>query len=134
MNIERLVSEGRISRKQRKKAKTTLGTLEREFMDAADSGEDIQMLITRVQLKIEPECDRMTTICPLGDPKKNAFNGLIQEEKWMRVRNGITMDSGCSVFVMPSDWLTKFALKESEGSKSGQTYVAVAKEWQTHSG
>ena len=70
----------------------------------------------------------MTSICPLGEQDKGALSGLIKEGKWMRVRNGITMDSGCAVFVMPSDWLTMFALEESEGSKAGQTYVAAAKD------
>ena len=44
------------------------------------------------------------------------------------VKNGITMDSGCSVFVMPSDWLKMFPLRESEGSRKGQEYTAAAKD------
>ena len=38
------------------------------------------------------------------------------------------MDSGCSVFVIPSGWLKMFAIRESEGSKRGQTYHAAAKD------
>lgn len=38
------------------------------------------------------------------------------------------MDSGCAVFLVPSDWLTMFELEESEGSRAGQTYVAAAKD------
>ena len=68
----------------------------------------------------------MTSICPFGEPDKNAFNGPIIEGKWMRVRNGITIDSGYAVVVVPSDWLTMFALEESEGSRVGQTCVAAA--------
>ena len=45
----------------------------------------------------------------------------------MRIRNGITMDSGSSVFVIPSNWLKMFPLVESEGSRNGQTYKAAAK-------
>ena len=37
------------------------------------------------------------------------------------------MDSGASVFVMPSDWLEMFELRDSVGSLKGQTYVAAAK-------
>ena len=37
------------------------------------------------------------------------------------------MDSGCSVFVIPSNWLKMFPMKESEGSRRGQAYVAAAK-------
>ena len=53
--------------------------------------------------------------------------GLIDEGRYYRIRNGVTMDSGCSVFVMPSGWLSMFELKESEGSKRGQTFQAAAK-------
>ena len=56
------------------------------------------------------------------------FKGFIKEGKWMRVRDGITMDSSCAVPMMPSDWLTMLALAESEGSKACQTYVAAAKD------
>ena len=40
----------------------------------------------------------------------------------------MTMDSGASVFVMPSSWLDMFELRESVGSRKGQTYVAAAKD------
>ena len=36
------------------------------------------------------------------------------------------MDSGCSVFVMPTGWLSMFEIEESEGSKRGQTFQAAA--------
>ena len=39
----------------------------------------------------------------------------------------MTMDSGSSVFVIPSGWLKMFAMRESAGSKRGQTYQAAAK-------
>ena len=45
----------------------------------------------------------------------------------MRIKNGITMDSGSSVFVTPSGWLTMFLLEEPEGSRRGQTHTAAAK-------
>ena len=125
-DIGRLVTEGRLGNQQGKKLMAKLGELETEFMKAADDGEDVEVIIKRIQLRIEEECDGMTSICPIGGSGE-AFNGLIKEGKWMRVRNGITMDSGCSVFVMPSDWLTMFALEESAGSRSGQTYTAAAK-------
>ena len=43
----------------------------------------------------------------------------------MRIKNEITMDSGCSVSVIPTGWLKMFAIWESEG---GQTYHAAAKD------
>ena len=53
--------------------------------------------------------------------------GLVDEGRYYRIKNGITMDSGCSVFVMPSGWIEMFELEESEGSKRGQTFQAAAK-------
>ena len=53
--------------------------------------------------------------------------GLIDEGRYYRIKNGVTMDSGCSVFVMPSGWMEMFQLEESEGSRRGQTFQAAAK-------
>ena len=127
-DTERLVSEGRLSKPQPERLKRKLKDLEVEFLNAAEDGQDIEVLISRIQARFEKECNGMTSICLLGEPDTNAFNRLIKEGKWMRVRNGVTMDSGCAVFVMPSEWLTMFALKESEGSEAGRTYVAAAKD------
>ena len=68
------------------------------------------------------------SMCPFGERTVDSIKGLINEGKFLRVRNGITMDSGSSVFVMPVDWLEMFELKESEGQRNGQTYVAAAKD------
>ena len=67
----------------------------------------------------------MNSVCPFASNEKD--EGLIGEGKWLRIRNGITMDSGCSVFVVPSGWLKMFAVRESEGQRSGQTFQAAAK-------
>ena len=56
------------------------------------------------------------------------IKGVINEGRWLRIKNGMTMDSGASVFVMPSSWLDMFELRESVGSRKGQTYVAAAKD------
>ena len=47
------------------------------------------------------------------------------EGKWLKVRNGVTLDSGCSVFVIPSDWLKWFILEPSEGLQRGQKFIAA---------
>ena len=52
---------------------------------------------------------------------------LIDEGDFFRIRNGVTMDSGSAVFVMPTGWLRMFALSESAGSKRGQKHQAAAK-------
>ena len=73
------------------------------------------------------EDDGFFEICPFGSLPVDKVEGIINEGRWLRVRNGITLDSGSSVFVMPSGWLEMFQLTESEGSKRGQTYQAAAK-------
>ena len=50
---------------------------------------------------------------------------IIGDGEWVRVRGGMTLDSGCSVFVMPSKWLRHLTLEPSEGSRRGQEFVAA---------
>ena len=47
-------------------------------------------------------------LSPFGEIPVDSTNGIIKEGAWLRVKNGITMDSGSSVFVMPSEWLQMF--------------------------
>ena len=75
-----------------------------------------------------PECDGLDTINPFGGIAVDSIKGVVKEGAWLRIRNGMTMDSGASVFVMPTDWLEMFELRESAGSKKGQTYIAAAKD------
>jgi hypothetical protein len=74
------------------------------------------------------ESNGLDEMSPFGNVPVSAVNGVIKEGSWLRVRNGITMDSGASVFVIPTDWLQMFQIRESEGSKRGQTYTAAAKD------
>jgi hypothetical protein len=74
------------------------------------------------------EGDGMNDMSSFGNFTVDQIQGVIREGKWLRVKNGITMDSGSSVMVMPKDWLGMFPLRESEGSRRGQTYVAAAKD------
>ena len=76
----------------------------------------------------EFENDGLNVLSPFGSIAVDDIKGVVKEGKWLRIRNGMTMDSGSSVFVMPSDWLEMFELRESTGSKKGQTYVAAAKD------
>ena len=94
--------------------------LEREFREAAEAGEDIELIVRRLRRDLTGECNALDE-----DPKK--LVGLVDEGRYYRIKNGITMDSGCSVFVMPSGWIEMFELEESEGSKRGQTFQAAAK-------
>ena len=75
-----------------------------------------------------PESDGLNKISPFGGIAVADIKGVIKEGAWLRIRNGMTMDSGSSVFVMPTGWLDMFELRESVGSKKGQTYIAAAKD------
>ena len=72
------------------------------------------------------EFDRFESVCPFDADEKD--EGLMGEGKWLRIRKSITMDSGSSVFVVPSGWLKMFVMTESEGSRKGQTYQAASKD------
>ena len=50
-------------------------------------------------------------------------DGMVGTGLWARIKRGITLDSGSSVFVMPSGWLPQFRLEA--GAKKGSTYVAA---------
>ena len=80
------------------------------------------------KIEQELEGDGLDELSPFGNVAVDDIKGVIKEGAWLRVRNGMTMDSGSSVFVMPTGWLEMFELRESVGSKKGQTYVAAAKD------
>ena len=44
---------------------------------------------------------------------------------YLRIKGGITMDTGSAAFVMPTKWLPMFALDDSEGNRSGPQYIGV---------
>ena len=90
------------------------------------------MIFESLDEQEESEEDGLDGLSPF-DTTKGPVNvkdikGVINEGRWLRVKNGMTMDSGASVFVMPSSWLDMFELRESAGSRKGQTYVAAAKD------
>ena len=121
--INKAAKDGRISRRQAKQLKATLKQVQKEYLEAWAAGEDLELFTKRIQAE---EDDGMNTIDAFGDGTEEP--GLIGEGKWLRIRNGITMDSGSSVFVIPSGWLKMFERVESEGSKRKQTYTAAAKD------
>ena len=106
--------------------------LGKEFVDAAKQNQNVEVFIKRIaadpDVDPEPEDVGLDTLSPFGKLAVNDIKGVVNEGEWLRVRNGITMDSGSAVMVMPSGWLQMFQLRESEGSKRGQTYVAAAKD------
>ena len=97
--------------------------LEREFKEAAESNEEVEIYIRRSA----KESNGWDHIDAFGDMSPNKTVGLIDEGSRYRIKHGVTMASGCSVFVMPSGWLGMFELEESEGSRRGQTFQAAGK-------
>ena len=98
--------------------------LEREFEAAAEAGEDVELYIRRLAKDLSDTYDPIDALADDSEKTK----GLIDEGRYYRIKNGVTMDSGCSVFVMPSDWTEIFDLEESEGSRRGQTFQAASKD------
>ena len=45
-------------------------------------------------------------------------DGMVGNGLWARIKRGITLDSGSSVFVMPSGWLPQF--RRMAGAKKGK--------------
>ena len=58
--------------------------------------------------------DGLFDICPFGDLPVDKVEGVINEGRWLRVRIGITLDSGSSVFMMPTGWLKMFKFTKGQ--------------------
>ena len=62
-----------------------------------------------------------------GEEKKKPFAERLREKiaSLVRVRKGLTVDSGAADHVMPAGWLWFLRVRPSAGSKSGLHYVAA---------
>ena len=123
--IASAVRDGKLSKKRAKELKRLLVMLKDEYVTAEANGESVEVWARQVATETS-EFDGFECVCPFDADEKD--EGLMGEGKWLRIRNGITMDSGSSVFVVPSGWLKMFVMKESEGSRKGQTYRAASKD------
>ena len=125
--IKAAVDAGNITQRQAKRLKRVVSKLQDEMFEAWAKGEDVEVWVKNVQAEgDEAYIGGMNEIHALGDPVSQE-PCLVGNGRWLRVKNGVTMDSGCSVFVMPSNWLKMFPLRESEGSRRRQEYTAAAK-------
>ena len=122
--------------KVKRKLDRILRSVEKELIDAWAKGKDLEFFVKEVEMK-EPErfknhvesypgidFDSMEFTAIDGVDNITLPKGMEVSAcgKWIRVKSGITLDSGCSVFVMPADWLTFLKLEQSEGSKAGQVF------------
>ena len=89
---------------------------------AVNNGEDVNEWFSREtsQMRVSAE-----TIDAIGDKLPSGME-LVVDGEWVRVTRGMTLDSGCSVFVMPSQWLKHLVLEPSEGSERGQRFIAAS--------
>ena len=128
IDIEGMVKDGVIKKRQGKRLRAFIRGLTEEFKCAEISKEVVEVATRRVvDLNSIFDDDGFDSLSPFGDLAVGEIQGVVNEGRWLRIKNGITVDSGSSVFVMPSGWLQMFLLTESEGSKRGQCYQAAAK-------
>ena len=121
--IESAIRDGRLTKIQGESLGVAWDMILVEYQEASKKGDDIEIFIRRKP----SESKGLDSIAALGEYAADQIEGLIVEGGYFRIKNGVTMDSGSSVFVMPSNWLSMFALEPSPGSISGQTYQAAAK-------
>ena len=121
--IESAIRDGRLTKIQGESLGVALDMILVECQEASKKGEDIEIFIRRTP----SESKGLDSIAALGEYAADQIEGLVDEGGYFRIKNGVTMDSGSSVFVMPSNWLSMFALEPSPGSVSEQTYQATAK-------
>ena len=58
-------------------------------------------------------------------PEEEDDDGMEGEGEWVRVKRGVTLDSGSSVTIMPKSYLPQFKKMQSPGSMRRQKWVAA---------
>ena len=96
--------------------------LDRDRERAILRGESEESWIMKTVKTIDVESESVDAV----SDKLPAGMELIGDGEWVRIKGGMTLDSGCSVFVMPSKWLRHLKLEPSEGSRRGQNFVAAS--------
>ena len=74
------------------------------------------------------QCHALRSVLPLdalADDEKDRGDcpGTTGDGEWLKIRNGITIDSGSAAWVMPTSWFPGLTLSPSHGSKRGQKFV-----------
>ena len=89
---------------------------------AVNNGEDVHEWF---DWETSPMRVSAETIDAIGNKLPSGME-LIDDGEWVRVKGGMTLDSGCSVFVMPSQWLKHLVLEPSEGSQRSKKFIAAS--------
>ena len=126
--IKDAIAGGRLTKRQGKKLQRTISRLQEELMNMWAAGKNVeawlQDLESAADLHISEGYEEVNVF---GEPN-GSDPSLIGNGRWLRIKNRITVESGCSVFVVPSDWLKMFKTVESEGQRRGQQFSAAAKD------
>ena len=88
--------------------------------DPADEDVDMVKDVVRTidfEMSIQAVADLDAVADDLGD--RPVCLGAQGDGKWVKVRKGITIDSGSAAFVMLETWLPGFETQESPGSRKG---------------
>ena len=106
-----MIRKGLISPGRANKLRTTVSTMKIKKDQAVNNGEDVNEWFSREtsQMRVSAE-----TIDAIGDKLPSGME-LIGDGEWVRVKGGMTLDSGCSVFVMPSQWLKHIVFRAVRG-------------------
>ena len=68
--------------------------------------------------------DGAVELLNFDDPDQDGIE-VEHHGSYVRIKNGITMDTGSAAFVMPTHWLPMFKLEPSEGAAKGQNCVGA---------
>ena len=90
---------------------------------AAQEDEDMVKDVVR-SIDFNDDEPMVELLAVADDPDdRNDCPGTQGSGKWLKVRKGITIDSGSAAFVMPETWLPGFKTVPSPGSKRGQKFI-----------
>ena len=69
----------------------------------------------------------ITELDPIADDEgdRDDCPGTTGDGKYLKIRNGITIDSGAGAFVMPESWFPGVPTMPSKGSLAGQRFVGA---------
>ena len=122
VSINGMVRNGLLSQGRAKKLRITVSEMKSEMAMAVLEGESAEDWFVRTTSEMKLGYDVVDGMSEKFPPGME----LIGVGEWLRVKGGMTLDSGCSVFVMLSRWLRHLVLEPSDGSKRGQKFIAAS--------
>ena len=80
--------------------------------------------------------DDATELNAVADVKDGRMEcpGLQGDDKYVKIKNGIAIDSGAAAMVMPEDWIPSVPKQPSPGSVRGQNFTGATWRTANHTG